>query len=69
MLTVVTYRGKLFYVTSASMSNADGRYIDGLEVETGNFETLYLNECEIQYYVDDKGHKLDLNLKRIKEKR
>lgn len=69
MITAVLHRGKLFYVTSASMSNVDGRYIDGLGVETGNFETLYLNECEIQYYVDDKGHKLDLNLKPIKEKR
>ena len=67
MLTVVSHRGKLFYVSSLSMFNADGRYIDGFEVETGNFETLYLNECEIQYYVDDKGHKLDLNFKPIKE--
>ena len=69
MLTVVTHRGKLFYVTSASMSNTDDRYVVGLGVDTGNFETLYLNECEIQYYVDEKGHKLDLNLKQIKEKR
>ena len=69
MLTVVAHRDKLFYVTSASMSNTDDRYVVGIGVDTGNFETLYLDECEIQYYVDDKGHKLDLNLKQIKEKR
>lgn len=67
MLAVVEHRGKLFYVTDASMTNAGGRYIDGLGVDTGNFKTLYLDECQIQYYVDDKGHKLDLNLKPIKE--
>lgn len=67
MLTVVAHRDKLFYVTSSSMSNTDDKYIDGLGVDTGNFETLYLNECEIQYYVDEKGHKLDSNLKPIKE--
>ena len=69
MLTVVTYRGKLFYLIGVSKSHTDNDYLIGLRVDTGNFETLYLNECEIQYYVDDKGHKLDLNLKRIKEKR
>lgn len=69
MLTVVEYRGNLFYVTSSSMSNTDGRYIDGLGVDTGNFKTLYLNECNFQYFVDDKGHKLDSNLKPIKEEK
>ena len=68
MLAVVEHRGKLFYVTDASMTNADGRYIDGLGVDTGNFETLYQNECHFQYFIDDNGHKLDLNLKQIKEK-
>ena len=67
MLTVVKYKWKLFYVTSSSMSNTDDRYVVSLGVDTGNFETLYLNECEIQYYVDEKGHKLDSNLKPIKE--
>ena len=69
MLTVVEHRDKLFYVISTSMSNTDDRYVVGIGVDTGNFETLYLDECQIQYCVDDKGHKLDLNLKQIKEKR
>ena len=46
MLTVVTYRGKLFYVTSASMSNADGRYIDGLGVDE-------VFECAGSLYPDE----------------
>lgn len=69
MLTVVKYRDKLFYVTSSSMSNTDDRYVVGLGVDTGNFETFYLDECQIQYYVDDKGYKLDSNLKPIKEEK
>lgn len=69
MLTVVTHRGKLFYVIGASKSHTDGNYLVGLRVDTGSFETLYQNECYFQYFIDDKGHKLDLNLKQIKEKR
>ena len=43
------------------------RYVVGIGVDTGNFETLYLDECQIQYYVNDKGHKSDSNLKPIKD--
>ena len=69
MLTVVTHRGKLFYVIGASKSHTDISHLVGLRVDTGSFETLYKNECYFQYFIDDKGHKLDLNLKQIKEKR
>ena len=33
-----------------------------------NYHTLYSHDCVFQYFVNDKGHKLDLNFKRIKEK-
>ena len=69
MLTVVTHRGKLFYVIGASKSHTDGNYLVGLRVDTGSLEALYLKDCDFRYFVDDKGHKLDLNLKQIKEKR
>ena len=69
MLTVVKYRGKLFYVIGSSKSHTNGNYFFGLRVDTDTFETLYVNDCEYQYFVDDKGHKLDLNLKQIKEKK
>lgn len=69
MLTVVKYRGELFYVMGSSKSHTDGNYFVGLRVDTGTFETLYVNDCEYQYFVDEKGHKLDLNLKQIKEKK
>ena len=49
--------------------NTNGNYFFGLRVDTGTFETLYVNDCEYQYFVDEKGHKLDLNLKQIKEKK
>ena len=68
MLTVVEYRGKLFYVIGSSKSRTDGNYFTGLRVDTGTFESLYSHECNFQYFVDDKGHKLDLNFKRIKDK-
>ena len=69
MLTVVEYRGKLFYVIGTSKPRTDGNYFVGLRVDTGTFELLYVNDCEFRYFVDEKGHKLDLNLKQIKEKR
>ena len=69
MLTVVSHRGKLFYVIGASKSHTDGNYLVGLRVDTGSLEALYLKDCDFRYFVDDKGHKLDLNLKQIKEKR
>lgn len=68
MLTVVSYRGNLFYVIGTSKSHTDTNYLVGLRVDIGVFETLYQHECHFQYFVNDKGHKLDLNLKRIKEK-
>lgn len=68
MLTVVTYRGKLFYLIGVSKSHTDNDYLIGLRVDTGIFETLYMKYCDFQYFIDDKGHKLDLNFKRIKEK-
>ena len=68
MLTVVKYRSKLYYIVGASKSRTDGNYFTGLRVDTGTFESLYSHECNFQYFVDDKGHKLDLNFKRIKEK-
>lgn len=68
MLTVVEYRGKLFYVIGSSKSR-DGNYFVGLRVDTGTFESLYVNDCEFRYFVNEKGYKLDLNLKQIKEKR
>ena len=69
MLTVVTHRGILYYVIGSSKSRTDGDYLVGLRVDTGTFNTLYLKDCDFQYFIDDKGHKLDLNLKQIKEKR
>ena len=69
MLTVVKYRGKLFYIIGSSKSRTDGNYFVGLRVDNGTFESLYVNDCEFQYFVNDKGYKLDLNLKQIKEKR
>ena len=68
MLTVVTHRGKLFYVIGASKSHTDISHLVGLRVDTGTFDTLYRPDCDFQYFVDDKGHKLDLNFKRIKDK-
>ena len=68
MLTVVKYRGVLYYVMGASINRTDGRYLTGLRVDNGTFESLYLYDCDFQYFVDDKGHKLDLNFKRIKDK-
>ena len=68
MLTVVTYRGILYYVIGASKSHTDVDYLVGLRADNGVFATLYRGDCDFQYFVDDKGHKLDLNLKKIKEK-
>ena len=68
MLTVVKYRSKLYYVIGASKSRVDSDYLTGLKIDTGTFDTLYRPDCDFQYFVDDKGHKLDLNFKRIKEK-
>ena len=68
MLTVINYRGELFYVIGASFKSTDAKYLVGLNVYNGNFETLNQTYCDFQYFVDDKGHKLDLNFKRIKEK-
>ena len=68
MLTVVKYRSKLYYIVGASRSRIDGDYLTGLRVDTGTFDTLYRCDCDFQYFVDEKGHKLDLNFKRIKEK-
>ena len=53
----------------ASKSVTDDNYLTGLRVDTGTFETLYRPDCDLQYFVDDKGHKLDLNFKRIKDKK
>ena len=52
----------------ASKSVTDGNYLTGLRIDTGTFATLYRADCDFQYFVDDKGHKLDLNFKRIKDK-
>ena len=68
MLTVVKYRSKLYYIVGASQSRVDRDYLTGLRVDTGTFDTLYRADCDFQYFVDDKGHKLDLNFKRIKDK-
>lgn len=68
MLTVVICRGILYYVMGASKSHADIDYLVGLRADNGAFATLRRSDCDFQYFVDDKGHKLDLNLKRIKEK-
>ena len=68
MLTVIKYRGNLYYVMGASKSVTDGNYLTGLKVDTGTFDTLLRGDCDFQYFVNDKGHKLDLNFKRIKEK-
>ena len=54
MLTVVTYRGKLFYLIGVSKSHTDNDYLIGLRVDTGNFETLYMKYCDFQYFIDDK---------------
>ena len=69
MLTVIKYRGNLYYVMGASKSVTDGNYLTGLKVDTGDIETLCQYDCNFQYFVDDKGHKLDLNFKRIKDKK
>ena len=68
MLTVVKYRSKLYYVIGASKSRVDSDYLTGLRIDTGTFDTLLRGDCDFQYFVNDKGHKLDLNFKRIKEK-
>ena len=68
MLTVVKYRSKLYYIVGASQSRVDRDYLTGLKVDTGTFDTLLRGDCDFQYFVDDKGHKLDLNFKRIKDK-
>ena len=68
MLTVVEYRRKLYYIVGTSKSRLDADYLTGLRVDTGAFDTLYRADCDFQYFVDDKGHKLDLNFKRIKDK-
>ena len=68
MLTVVKYRSKLYYIVGASRSRTDNDYLTGLRVDTGKFETFDSPDCVFQYFVDDKGRKLDLNFKRIKEK-
>ena len=68
MLTVVKYRGNLYYVMGGSKSRTDGNYLTGLRVDTGKYETFYSPDCNFQYFVNDKGHKLDLNFKRIKDK-
>ena len=68
MLTVFKYRNKLYYAIGASKSRLDSDYLTGLRVDTGTFDTLYRADCDFQYFVNDKGHKLDLNFKRIKEK-
>ena len=52
----------------ASKSVTDGNYLTGLKVDTGTFDTIYRPDCDFQYFVNEKGHKLDLNFKRIKEK-
>ena len=69
MLTVVEYRGKLFYIIGSSKTRTDGNYFVGLRVDTGTFESLYVNDCEFRYFINEKWYKLDLNLKQIKEKR
>ena len=68
MLTVVEYRGILYYVIGASFNITNERYLTGLRVDNGNFGMLYFYDCNFKYFVDDKGHKLDLNFKRIKDK-
>ena len=68
MLTVVEYRGNLFYVIGSSFKSTDAKYLTGLRTDTGDIETLCQYDCNFKYFVDDKGHKLDLNFKRIKEK-
>ena len=68
MLTVIKYRGYLYYVIGASRSSVNNDYLTGLRVDTGTFDTLLRGDCDFQYFVNDKGHKLDLNFKRIKEK-
>ena len=68
MLTVVEYGGILYYVIGPSINNANERYLTGLRVDNGNLGMLYLYDCNFKYFVDDKGHKLDLNFKRIKDK-
>ena len=68
MLTVVKYRSKLYYVIGASKSRLDSDYLTGLRIDTGTFNILYRHDCDFQYFVDDKGHKLDLYFKRIKDK-
>ena len=50
------------------MASTNNDYLTCLRVDTGTFDTLYRADCDFQYFVDDKGHKLDLNFKRIKEK-
>ena len=68
MLTVVKYRGKLFYVIGASMTHTDNGYLTCVSVDDGSIYSFCKNDCYFKYFVDDKGHKLDLNFKRIKEK-
>ena len=69
MLTVIEYRSKLYYVIGALKSRTHSDYLTGLRIDTGTFDTLYRSDCDFQYFVDDKGHKLDLNFKRIKDKK
>ena len=68
MLIVIKYRGNLYYVIGSSFKSTDVKYLTGLKVDTGDIETLCQYDCNFQYFVDDKGHKLDLNFKRIKDK-
>ena len=68
MLTVVKCRSKLYYIVGASKSRLESDYLTGLRVDTGTFDTLLRGDCDFQYFVNDKGYKLDLNFKRIKEK-
>ena len=68
MLTVIKYRGSLYYVIGTSFKSTDVKYLTGLNVCNGVIETLCQYDCNFQYFVDDKGHKLDLNFKRIKDK-
>ena len=55
MLTVIKYRGYLYYVMGASFKSTDAKYLVGLNVYNGNFETLNQTYCNFQYFVNDKG--------------
>lgn len=68
MLTVVKYGSHLYYLVGTFNNPTNVRCVTGLRVDNGTLETLYQYDCRFQYFVDDKGHKLDLNFKRLKEK-